>query len=261
MKWLFTMLLAVNVVYFGWELDRETRLTIRNSPPAVSLPATARPLQLISELDTPPDLRVSMEADIPAIAQEAAEQVAIAVPEQLVAELPDIQLAELENIATTSTCYKYGPVLDEELIEGLHDWFRSRNALAAVHYTDEQATNMFWVYLAPQPTRETAIAVLEDMRSKGIGDYRLINRGELVNAISLGLFSSRDAVDARLMELKDKGYVPVVVPYADVKRIYWLEVQVTSTSPAVEEMYYGYPVKFASVPVNCDTVSIGLQAP
>jgi hypothetical protein len=254
MKWLFVLLLAANIIYFGWELDRETRLQIRNNPPEVSIPVTARQLQLISELEVPPSLReVPKMETIAAVTHDADGTTDEA--EQLVAELPDIQVTALEGILEPVSCYRYGPVPDEELIRGLHDWFRSRNAIAAMYDTEEPAANMFWVYLAPQESRENAMALLEEMRSKGIGDYRLINRGDMVNAISLGLFSSREAVDARLAELQEKGFVPVVVPYADVRRMYWLDVQLPAASVATEEMFDGYPSRFTSVPVACAGLS------
>jgi len=263
MRWVFVILLVLNIIYFGWELDLETRFEVQNSRSAVLIPPAVKQLQLISELKTPPETRELMDTEsVTTVAAESAElELMVPAPDQLVAELPDILLAEVDNIVSTNSCYRYGPMLEEQLVIGLHDWFRSRNAQARIHFTEEQGANMFWIYLTPQQSRENALAVLEEMKNKGIGDYRLISRGELVNAISLGLFSSREAVDARLMELQEKGYVPVIVPYSDVKNIYWLDVQLAGTSAAMEEMFNGYPAKFASVPVACEGAVIGEYAP
>ena len=101
-----------------------------------------------------------------------------------------------------------------------------------------------------------ATYTLEEMEARGLGDYRLISRGDLENAISLGLYSSREAVDRRLEELGEKGYVPVVVPYGEVNRIYWLDVRVPAGSPAMAGMYTEYPAKYESVPVNCSDISV-----
>jgi hypothetical protein len=172
--------------------------------------------------------------------------------DQLVAELPDIQVTGIDNLAAAASCYRYGPIPDEELIKGLQDWFRSRNASTSLRATEERGSHMFWVYLAPPPSRESALAMLEDMKNRGIGDFRLITRGNMANAISLGLFASREAVDARLRELREKGYVPVVVPYPNVRKVYWLDTRIPDASPAMQQMYEGHPSKFASVPVSCD---------
>ncbi len=48
MKWMAILLLLTNVLYLGWEIDRETRIQIRNSPSAISIPASAVNLQLIA---------------------------------------------------------------------------------------------------------------------------------------------------------------------------------------------------------------------
>jgi hypothetical protein len=99
------------------------------------------------------------------------------------------------------------------------------------------------------------------MQGKGIGDYRLINRGDLENAISLGLFSSREAVDARLRELQEKGYVPVVVPYQDMKKTYWINIEVISDTILTDALQSEYPAKYTSVPINCDAVSGSVYIP
>ena len=64
MKWLFIILLLMNVLYFGWELDRQTRMEVTNSSSLPKLPDQAKRLQFLTELDTPPPLR-NTELDSP----------------------------------------------------------------------------------------------------------------------------------------------------------------------------------------------------
>ena len=49
MKWVALFLLAANLVYLGWELDRGTRMLVVNSPPPVKIPAQAGTLKIIDE--------------------------------------------------------------------------------------------------------------------------------------------------------------------------------------------------------------------
>lgn len=87
-------------------------------------------------------------------------------------------------------------------------------------------------------------------------DYRLISKGDLGNAVSLGLFSSQEAVNARLLELREKGFQPVVVPYSNVQRFYWLDVRVPAVPGILEEVFDGYPSRYSSVPVQCSEIAM-----
>ncbi len=175
--------------------------------------------------------------------------------EALMAELPEIRPGDNDQFPSSVVCFRYGPIPDEQMVRGLYDWFRSRNVDANIQYTEEQQREMFWIYMAPQQSRESALAIIQDMESKGIGDFRLISRGDLENAISLGLYSSRDSVNNRLKELNEQGYVPVVVPYSNITRIYWLDTRISDSALSTDELYNGFPARYKYVPVNCDDTS------
>jgi hypothetical protein len=254
MRWFFLFLLIINVIYLGYEINRGTRIYMRNTTSALSIPADATRLQLISELDAPAEIRI--RAGTASGLEELDDvEIVLTTNEELVAELPEIQPGESGAFASSIACFRYGPIPDEQMVRGLYDWFRSRDIEANIQYTEEQQRQMYWVYLSPQQSRETALAVIQEMESKGIGDFRLISRGDLENAISLGLYSSRDSVNNRLQELNDKGYVPVVVPYSNVTRIYWLDTRITNSALSSDEIYNGFPARYKFVPVNCNDSS------
>jgi len=254
MRWLLITLLLVNVVYLGWELDQQTKIEMRNNRAVNQIPASVPRLQLLQEATELPEVRrqdtVGGQADIVEVPADE-----FTTSEDLVADLPDILLADPDNLLPPKSCYRYGPVADENLANDLQQWFTDRSIASRLLYTEEPGARLFWIYLAPQGSRENALAVLEEMQGKGLGDYRLINRGDLENAISLGLFSSREAVDARLRELQEKGYVPVVVPYQDMKKTYWVDVEAISAAALTDALQNEYPAKHASAQINCDAVS------
>ncbi|NNE38865.1 MAG: SPOR domain-containing protein [Gammaproteobacteria bacterium] len=254
MKWTAILLLLTNVLYLGWEIDRETRIQIRNSPSVISIPSDAVKLQLISEIDTSPEPRA--RPSIPDIVEDTDFGQESLTDDELVAELPDILLNDSEEVMARLECSRYGPIPDENIVNELYGWFVSRKARAHIHYTEDRGSQLYWIYLAPQTTREGALALIEEIESKGIGDFRLINRGDLQNAISLGLYSSRGAVNNRLRELNDKGYVPVIVPYSDVTRIYWLDVKLVDSPLLKESIANGLPVKYDSDIINCSDITV-----
>ena len=78
---------------------------------------------------------------------------------------------------------------------------------------------------------------IKSIREKGIRDYRLISQGNLQNAISMGLFSSQASVNKRLRELEKKGYKPIVVPYSDGKRAYWVDAQLPQDDAVLGKVF------------------------
>ena len=51
MKWLALLLLLANLLYLGWELDRDARALVANSPAPLKIPASAGTLTIIDETD------------------------------------------------------------------------------------------------------------------------------------------------------------------------------------------------------------------
>lgn len=263
MRWVFLVFLIANLVYFGREMDRDINAHAHNMSNVIPVPPSATRLSLIREMADPPQKR-STQDTITTVNGSAAARGPDALHSPavgLVQDLPDIHPAGPRSQATKSYCFTYGPLPEQSQATGLNDWFHSRNVGTQIRHTDGEDRELFWIYLAPQESREGAMEVLQELKSKGVSDYRLIRRGDLVNAISLGIFSSQSAVNKRLSELQGKGYKPVVVPYSRVKKIYWVDVKLESLSGDIEGIFSGYPSRFNSVPVNCDEIDIADVGP
>jgi len=263
MRWLFLVFLVCNVLYFGWQLDMDISMHARNVSNALPVPPTVTRLSLIREMANPPRER-STQDTITTVNGGATAQGRDTLPSpavELVQDLPDIHPAGPSSQLAKSYCFTYGPLPEQTQATGLNDWFHSRHVGTRVRHTDGQNREFFWIYLAPQESREGAMEVLQELRIKGVSDYRLVRRGNLVNAISLGVFSSQSAVNKRLAEMQSKGYKPVVVPYSGVKRVYWVDVKLESLSGNLEDIFSGYPSRFNSVPVKCDEIDIADVGP
>lgn len=261
MRWLVLAVLTVNLVYFGWELDSDMDRYARNTGTALPVPASASRLGLIRELDNPPPARSTQDTIDTVNAAGSASGGSPSLASELVKELPDIRPAGPRSQLARPVCFTYGPLPEQDQATGLNDWFRSRNARTRIRRAAGGDREFFWIYLAPQGSREGALEVLQDLRDKGISDYRLVRRGTLRNAVSLGIFSSQSAVNQRLAELQDKGYKPVVVPYTGVDTIYRVDVRFDTLAGDMEEIIKGYPSRFNSVPVDCNEIDIAGAEP
>ncbi len=291
MKWIFILLLLLNLVYYGWELDRQAKIVIRNFAPPLVIPADARKLALLRELATlPPSKHSRNESDENEVVEESIttgqedlltesdqsaeddqgdkltdlEQPAadVMIEEEfvkdLVTSLPDISIPGIPEKTqfARELCFSYGPFPDDHQTKDLMVWFEARQVSVQQRLEKEKEHQLFWIYLAPQVSRDSAIEAIEELKNKGIKDYRLIETGNLQNAISLGLFSTQASVNKRLNELKNMGYQPIIVPYRDAKAIYWVDVKLINQQNLLTDMFSDFPARFNSVPVKCDEIAL-----
>ena len=275
MKWLFILLLLLNVIYFGWELDRQTRIEVKNSTAPFIIPNNVKQLVFLRELESPPELRnqpilnnesdagdidVNSLTDQSGSNDQLTDDVMIEgkFSGNLVSNLPDISAKRIsqDEESAEALCFSYGPFPANEQAKNLKQWFEQKEILVNQRTDNEHAKQLFWIYLAPQKSRENAIAAIEDLKSKGIKDYRLISSGDLRNAISLGLFSTQVIVNKRLNELKSKGYQPIVVPYHNAKVVYWVDVKLMGQQNLLNDLFTEYPSRFNSVPMNCSEIAL-----
>ena len=266
MRWFFVVLLVFNLVYLGWELDRQLRINQANRA-ATAIPDGITRLQLLAELN-PKDVVAKRVASQDVQVSDDDDYIALGgttvlgnTGDELVSDLPDFRLSPSEQDPGQSVCFTFGPVPEETLATGLEDWFRSRRIASRQRFTDEQGRHLFWVYLAPVSSRSGAMDTIEDLKIKGISDYRIITGGNLANAISLGLYSSQASVNDRISELEQKGYTPVVVPYSDGKRIYWVDVLFGKNPDDLDQLVGGFPSRYNYVPVDCAKIDINAATP
>ena len=281
MKWFFILLLLGNVVYLGFEIDRDARLDRTNVSSAIRVPAGTQRLVLLNELEKRPETRSRINLDNELSADDFTSEPVLAIAlnpnteKMMDALLTESTVTKRDDVLETYTsendglhydssislpaktvCYTYGPIpnLKESIL--LSDWLTERGILYNQRQTDERGKQLFWVYLAPRDSRASAEAALKDLKQKGVKDMRLIREGGLLNTISLGLFSSQAAVNRRLNEIKTKGYQSVVVPYSGGKKILWFDVSVVKNAEYVNDLFTGFPARFNALPVDCNEIAM-----
>ncbi len=275
MKWFFVALLTMNIIYFGLEFEYQTRIDAGKQYDALTVPPGVKPLVLLRELPAPPPPRGSAGTDQQDMAMQDGEpdedelsplegesattdiRINEEFMDELVTDLREIGMPEVVNGngPESEMCFSYGPFTGSEQMTELVAWFDEHQAPAQQRVEAEQDNQLFWIYLKPG-SRDRAIQAIKDLKSKGVTDYRLIETGDLRNAISLGLFSTQASVNRRLNELKDKGYQPVVIPYRDAKAVYWLDVKLIDQQEVLNAMFTGIPARYNSLPVTCGEIAI-----
>ena len=153
-------------------------------------------------------------------------------------------------------CVSFGPFTEKGQADELSNWLQEKEVQTKQRGEGGKQDQYFWIYLSAGESEDEAMAAIEDLKGKGVKDYKLINKGNLQNAISLGLFSTQSAVNNRLNELKSVGYQPIIVPYHKNQAIIWVDARVDTKSAGQEnilsEFINGYPSRFNSIPTRCE---------
>lgn len=210
MKWIAIFLLVANVTYLGWQMNRRIDQVVPTTAiEEESSSGQDRSLTLLSELDEPPPLR--------------NEEVVIS-EEPIDPQANDRTGIDAQSFPGGDKCISIGPFSDETRFRETETWFITHDIPVHKRAEEVRTQERYWVYLEPRNEKE-AKKKLEELKRKGLKDYYLVSKGDMKNAISLGLFSSQDAVNRRLVELEREGYHPVVVPQHKITQVYWLDIQ------------------------------------
>ncbi len=199
MKWLFFVFILANLLVFG-----VANLGTRN--PIVdprSREINASQIQVVTgQLDTRPstDSPSDSAASSAEIPKEQAPTPVIA-SETIAASAPTVSAA---SPATEQLiCLRWSGFTTKQAsiarnrIKGL--------GLAATESGGAENAKV-WVYIPPQANQTEARRKAQEIAEMGVDDYFVVNDGgRWQNAVSLGLFSTREAGERRLAELRAKG--------------------------------------------------------
>lgn len=218
MKWIFYAMVLANAGAFLWFSNRP-----EPPPPAETagepLPGHVNRLLLLSEYEGA--LRERRPEPPPAAVagtEEAAEP--LAADGEAREEGPPGAAPE-----PAALCMRVGPLATAEAIERVGLWLDSRGAAKRLHEAERREVSLYWVYLPPFESREAAVAQVGEMRAAAVEDIYVIPRGDMANAVSLGLYSRRESLERRLGELRGKGYEPEVAPRYKVEQASWYEAE------------------------------------
>jgi len=227
-------LVVANAAFFTWRYNEQVEAKIAAARPVAPLSGDVPSLTLVGELDELPPPRVPVKAPASVNSQPAPGATATAAveegpaseegsgPAQTAEPAPPLAAAGMG--APSGVCVHIGPFATPAEYDGIRRWLSPRAARLALESSATTKRQLFWVYLEPKSASE-AQASIADLKRKGVNDYLLINRNGVGNAISLGVFSSQDAVNRRLAEMTKKGYRPLVIPRIETTDMHWLNAE------------------------------------
>jgi hypothetical protein len=189
MKKLFFILVILNLVFWGVVKLYETQAPID---------WRAREIQA-ERVKIVTGQSALSPSPIPAVASEAMASAVIAavaptsVPASVPASAPS---------AATLTCRRLLGVTPDLLATA-----RSRIKSARLEAEERSVgETRFWVYIPPLASAEAARKKAEELAGLGIDDFYPINNGsKWQNAVSLGVYSTREAGEKRLAALRASG--------------------------------------------------------
>jgi hypothetical protein len=211
MKNLFWILLLVNVILYAvmqgngfglgeQEVQPQPELhgdMIRLIPAPQSTPA--KPLPSQGTLSAPPP--------VSAPAQELSAAAPVAAPAKSVSKTDHQADAAVPATAKPSTevCLEWGDFSGPDLA-------RATAALSAMQLTDKlsqrqvQRDRGYWVYFPPLRNKAAVNRKIAEIKALGISEYFVVQgRGRWQNAISLGVFKTKEAAQNFLHGLNGRG--------------------------------------------------------
>ncbi len=219
MKWVMYFLLLANAAFFAQQYHQ-----MSNAPPpplqAVSPYAHVNRLLLLSETKTE-KLRVRQPLPKPPPPPAAAAEEPLAAAE----EPPAVTVAPPSPAGIPNRkCYSIGPLDDDAQIAAMRTWLVAMGGNPVLRVDERRELERYWVYFPPAQSPEEALQKVERMRSEGIEDVIAVPKGDMTNAISLGVFSQRISLERRLQELKQLGYEPSIMPRYRTQEASWFDV-------------------------------------
>jgi hypothetical protein len=174
MRTLFFLLVLANVAFFAW------------SRFAGAPDAGGDPLPMVRQIE-PEKLRIISPADLPAapVAQKPAPPPPPPAP-------PPIACLEWGSFSVADAPRA------EKALEPL--------ALGARLAVRREETVSWWVFIPPQGSQQDALKRTAELKALGVNDYFIVQEeGDHRWAVSLGVFRSAEAAQARLAALRGQG--------------------------------------------------------
>lgn len=212
MKIFFWMLVAVNAILFAVMafFGGEPALVAPEAVYAEKIIVASEPAAAPVAASSPIASEVPAAASAPASAPVSAPVAAAPAPAPALAPVPAPALASAPVAvapAKSSACYEWGEFSGSDLEQaGLALKKLSSGAKIGQRETDRSIG--FWVYVPPLKDKAASAEKVAQLKARGVTEYFVVqDAGEWQNAISLGVFKTRESAQNFLKTLQAKGVV------------------------------------------------------
>lgn len=226
MKYLFYLLLLGNVVFYLWEtgVGRErTKVEQRE----LALPDETERLVLLGEL---PEAQKKAQgtSPLPQIArqQDKSEPAVSASIEPQVEEKVSPQPSPAPTAKPDPNCFLFGPLASEVQARRALGELKPQLTTGDVDVVNRPAETIggYWVLYPKAENLDAARINRRMLMDKGIRDIWLFDKGEMVGAISLGLYHSQQRAEAAQKKFFEQNLKSEVVPRMVREEAYWLKL-------------------------------------
>lgn len=231
MRMLLLFLIALNLVYAGWEYTRPTQTDAAVRP----MPASLKSLELLEERG------VTVTAELAREVEQTPEVTAQVMFDQAVLQ-PGIE-----------RCFTLGPFSDDAIMRQVYDSIAERVSDIRQRRVVETEAHRYWVYIPEAGGRAGAKSVAEQLKAKKIKDFYIVLKGENQNSISLGHFREQKLANRQLKKVEKLGFdVRLKVIYRDYD-IFWLDYSVANEDQLDEFSVQDYQSEgVAQIQRSCD---------
>ncbi len=193
MKIFFWLLVAVNVIFFA---VMKSGVLEDTQPAQTLLPLHAEKISLIN--GPKPAVSVPVASEVVSAVSATAPAIS-AVP----APLPVLP-ASAPSVAVKTSCFEWGEFSGEDIDKAAQS-LKSLQLGDKLSQRETSHTTGYWVYIAPLKDKAAVTDKLAQLKARGVTDYFVVqDAGEWLNAISLGVFKTRESAQNFLDGLRSK---------------------------------------------------------
>ncbi|WP_172149888.1 MULTISPECIES: SPOR domain-containing protein [Pseudomonas] len=186
MRWMFLLLIVLNLFYYVWH-QQQAPLRAKEVAPLTLAQNSKRDIQLLSESDEP------------------------------------VRREQAHRAVAGAVCLFLGGFELESAAAAVEQRLLSLDIRSRVQSMDAAAEVEYWVYLPPLASRQASLRQLKELQARKIDSY-IITQGDLANGISLGIFPREDSARGVMQRLHDAGYDAELRELPRSHRSYWVRI-------------------------------------
>jgi hypothetical protein len=266
MKWLFLLLLSINIGVFAWGYQKEQE----KKQPASEANADVGNMRLIGEMPDDAKQEVAeatdkLDADTALAAAEETkiaapdatqEQAAVATATESVAAVaetprqPEKPASTAKDPGAVRRCGTIGPINDRQIAKEIEDDLKKSNLKANLERNIEKEQIGYWVVIPPLADGSQAQAKIEELAQMGIKDIWHFRGGGMKNAISLGMFSKKENAENFSQEVLKKGFQTEMQPRYINRTRYLVKFRIELSKTAADIMWRTVERKYSKRPFS-----------
>lgn len=237
MRTVFIFFLGLNVLFFAWQSSSFNPATPPSKQSLTAIPANVSKLVLIRE--TGQGQQSSQSSSKRSTSKQSpseeikhpSEDDADAGKKTISVSLP---LPPQHRGAGRYECFTLGPFKKAEQATPIALKLRSLGAITNERqHENQEEPGGYWVYLPRFSSWKAARKKVMQLEKRGVRDMFIMGRGNLQNAVSAGLYTSSDAAQKRVAQLKRYGAnAKIQIQYNSTPE-YWIDIDVEADKKQV----------------------------